>query len=151
MTDASRSGMVLASRLRKDPAATLLTVSGRMDVITSVWPRTMDAPWSNTLKLSFLTTHQACVPNPLLGDGRDEQTTHTQVSQTQSIVDESNQFEPILRALILDLCILALKVGDSECRSNDLHSLPPTSLIYRVKSEIKHRVNLTFYTIIQNQ
>ena len=57
--------MVLASRLRKDPAATQLTVSGRMDVITSVWPRTMDAPRSNTLKLSFLNTHQACVPNPL--------------------------------------------------------------------------------------
>ena len=36
-----------------------------MDVITSVWPRTMDAPRSNILKLSFLNTHHACVPNPL--------------------------------------------------------------------------------------
>ena len=80
-----------------------------------------------------------------------EEITHTQVSQTQSIVNQSKQIESMSWSLTCGFRILALQVGGTECRSNDLHSVPPTSLSYRVKSEIKHRVNLTFYMITQIQ
>ena len=80
-----------------------------------------------------------------------EEITHTKVSQTQSIVNQSKQIESISWSLTCGFRILALQVGESECRSNDLHPVPPTSLSYRVKSEIKHRVNLTFYTIPQKK
>ena len=80
-----------------------------------------------------------------------EQITHTQVSPAHSILNQTKQIKPISWSLTFDFRILAQKVGSTECRSNDLHSVLPTSSNYRVKSEIKHRVNLTFYTITQHQ